>query len=618
MKTPNILVVEDESIVSLEIQGRLEELGYTVAGAVYSGEDAIASAKELLPDLILMDINLRGNIDGIEAANFIKKALNIPIIYMTAYADEETIQRAKVTAPYAYIIKPIEVRELHTSIEIAMFKSQMEKKLIESEHRFRSLFENATLGLYRTSLEGEVLMANNALIKMLGYDSFEDLVNKDVVSGYVNPEIRNDFIKLLESEGSVLGFESQWKKKDGSIIYISESARRGVDEEGNIVFDGTIEDITNKKLAQDELKDSKEMLQTVFDNVYDAILIHDINGKIIVANKKALSLFNINPDEVLETNVLDFSAEETSLEKAQEGWNSVLEGKPLLVENKAKRLSEQSSFDIEIFISKVSINKNNYLLANIRDITERKKVKEAIIQAKEKAEESDRLKSEFLASMSHEIRTPVNTILNYTSLLKADLVDLVQNQFGDIFHSINIGGQRLIRTVDSILNMSQIQTGTFEVVKQKMNLENDILDSVFAEFKVEAANKGIEFKIEKNTTSAMVYGDNYSLGQLFTNLVDNAIKYTKEGKVKIKTYNNGNGELYVDVSDTGIGISEKFLENIFTPFSQETQGYTRRFDGNGLGLALVKKYCELNDANISIKSTKGTGSTFTVKFNQPS
>ncbi|MCB0751595.1 MAG: response regulator, partial [Ignavibacteriae bacterium] len=325
MKTPNILVVEDESIVSLEIQGRLEELGYTVAGAVYSGEDAIASAKELLPDLILMDINLRGNIDGIEAANFIKKALNIPIIYMTAYADEETIQRAKVTAPYAYIIKPIEVRELHTSIEIAMFKSQMERKLIESERRFRNLFENATLGVYRSSLTGEVLMANNALIKMLGYNSFDDLANnKDVVSGYVNPERRKEFIELVERDGSIIGFESEWRKKDGSTIYISESSRKDFDEEGNIVFEGTIEDITDKKLAMDELKDSKEMLQTVFDNVYDAIFIHDINGKVIDVNNKVLDLYNISYEEALNISINEISSENMDMKMVAEYWTDIV------------------------------------------------------------------------------------------------------------------------------------------------------------------------------------------------------------------------------------------------------------------------------------------------------
>ncbi|MCB0729464.1 MAG: PAS domain S-box protein [Ignavibacteriae bacterium] len=740
MNQAKILVVEDESIVSLEIQSRLEELGYEVAGAVYSGEDAVSTSKEISPDLILMDINLRGDIDGIEAANQIKGALNIPIIYMTAYADEETIQRAKVSEPYAYIIKPIEVRELLTSIEIALFKSQMEKKLIESERRFRGLFENATLGLYRMNLDCEVLMANNALITMLGYESLAELNernnNKD---GYLNPNKRNEFINELEKKGSITAFESEWKRKDGSVIYISESASKNIDEFGNAVYEGTVENITERKLAENNLRDSEEILHKVFDNVYNGIIIHDTEGNILKVNdkilqfhglnteqfknltvsdllddkntleklkaewkkvingenrlfefkankynsnlffdvevflttikikekthilanirnvteekkakealinakenlqkvydnvhnaifihkedgsildvnEKMLSMYNVDRIQALTLNIIDISSNDSSLEKAKFYWQKALEGEDQVFEWKAKRPGDNSVFDVEVFLTKITFGGSNYILANVKDITEQKKVKLALIEAKDAAEKSDRLKSDFLAGMSHEIRTPVNTILSYSSLLKDELKDLGIHDFSDIFHSISFGGKRLIRTVDSILNMSQIQTGTFDIVVEKTNLENDILIPIFSEFKVEAQNKGLKFYLERFADDPTISGDSYSLTQLFNNLIDNALKYTNAGEVKIRTYNNGNHELYVDISDTGIGISDEFLKNIFNPFTQESQGYTRKFDGNGLGLALVKRYCDLNKADISIKSKKGEGSTFTVKF----
>jgi len=615
MNQPKILVVEDESIVSLEIQSRLEDLGYEIAGAVYSGEDAVTSSKELIPDLILMDINLRGEIDGIEAANTIKGTLNIPIIYMTAYADDETIQRAKVSEPYAYIIKPIEVRELHTSIEIALFKSKMEKKLVASEKRFRGLFENATLGLYRTSLNGEILMGNTALVKMLGYDSLEELSKRNVTKeGYLNPERRMDFINELEVNGSVIAFEAEWRKSDGSVIYVSESASKNIDEFGNTVIEGTVEDITERKKSEIKLKESKELLQAVYDNVYNAILIHDENGIILDANEKVFSVFNIDREKVLGASIMDFSGQATSFEEAKAYWEKVLKGENQISEWKLKNPVDNSVFDVEVFLTKINYNGKDYILANVRDITEQKMAKLAIIKAKEAAEKSDQLKSDFLAGMSHEIRTPVNTILSYSSLLKDELREMGINHFSDLFHSISFGGKRLIRTVDSILNMSQIQTGTFDLFIQDINLEEDLLFPLYSEFKVEANNKGLNLILEKGLNPSIVKGDSYALGQLFTNLIDNAIKYTNEGEVKISTYKNEEGVLFVDVSDTGIGISEEFLENIFNPFTQETQGYTRRFDGNGLGLALVKRYANLNNADVSIKSKKGVGTTFTVKF----
>lgn len=615
MNQPKILVVEDESIVSLEIQSRLEDLGYEIAGAVYSGEDAVSSSKELIPDLILMDINLRGEIDGIEAANTIKGTLNIPIIYMTAYADDETIQRAKVSEPYAYIIKPIEVRELHTSIEIALFKSKMEKKLVASEKRFRGLFENATLGLYRTSLNGEILMGNTALVKMLGYDSLEELSKRNVTKeGYLNPDRRMDFINELEVNGSVIAFEAEWRKSDGSVIYVSESASKNIDEYGNTVIEGTVEDITERKKSEIKLKESKEFLQAVYDNVYNAILIHDENGIILDANEKVFSVFNIDREKVLGASIMDFSGQSASFEEAKAYWEKVLKGENQISEWKLKKPVDNSVFDVEVFLTKINYNGKDYILANVRDITEQKMAKLAIIKAKEAAEKSDQLKSDFLAGMSHEIRTPVNTILSYSSLLKDELKEMGINHFGDLFHSISFGGKRLIRTVDSILNMSQIQTGTFDLFVQDINLEEDLLFPLYSEFKVEANNKGLNLTLEKGLSPSIVKGDSYALGQLFTNLIDNAIKYTNEGEVKISTHKNEDGVLFVDVSDTGIGISEEFLENIFNPFTQETQGYTRRFDGNGLGLALVKRYASLNNADVSIKSKKGVGTTFTVEF----
>jgi len=122
MEAKRIFVVEDESIVSLEIQSRLKSLGYQVAGTASSGDEAIRKVLELKPDLILMDIRIKGNIDGIDTAAEIHKHLEIPVIFLTAYADEATLQRAKVTDPFGYIIKPFEERELEISIEIALFK----------------------------------------------------------------------------------------------------------------------------------------------------------------------------------------------------------------------------------------------------------------------------------------------------------------------------------------------------------------------------------------------------------------------------------------------------------------------------------------------------------------
>ncbi|MGD8445124.1 MAG: response regulator, partial [Desulfobacterales bacterium] len=143
MPNANILVVEDESIIAIDIRNRVLNLGYGVSGAAATGEDAIAIAEETLPDLVLMDIKLRGEMDGVEAASRIRLDLDIPVVYLTAYANASTLERAKFTEPFGYLVKPFEDTELQAALEIALYKHRMERKLRESEKRFRRLFENS-------------------------------------------------------------------------------------------------------------------------------------------------------------------------------------------------------------------------------------------------------------------------------------------------------------------------------------------------------------------------------------------------------------------------------------------------------------------------------------------
>jgi signal transduction histidine kinase len=246
------------------------------------------------------------------------------------------------------------------------------------------------------------------------------------------------------------------------------------------------------------------------------------------------------------------------------------------------------------------------------DIVKRREIEKELKGAIEKVEKSERIKSEFLAQMSHEIRTPVNTILSFSSLIKEELSRFADEELKYGFSGIESASKRLIRTIDLILNMSDIQLGTHDYFPKEVDICSDILDNLLIEYKVQLNDKKLNFNLIKKDDELKIICDSYTTNQIFANLIDNAIKYTKEGSITIECGRNNTDNLYVSISDTGLGISEKYMPNLFDEFSQEDMGYTRKFEGNGLGLALVKKYCELNNFEIFAESKKNIGSKFTV------
>jgi PAS domain S-box-containing protein len=254
-------------------------------------------------------------------------------------------------------------------------------------------------------------------------------------------------------------------------------------------------------------------------------------------------------------------------------------------------------------------------VAIVENIDERKKTERALIEAKEKAERLDVLKSEFLSMISHEIRTPINSILLGVNILNEELGEKYNNDISDVIDSITVGSNRIIRTIELILNMSDILTGGYQAKMTNIDIHKDVLLLLYNEYRYMAAQKKLEFSLEIIKNSSFIHSDRFTLEQIFRNLIDNAIKFTNEGFVKIIVGQNNSGNLAVFIKDSGIGISDEYLPTIFNIFSQEEQGYKRSFDGNGLGLALVKKYCDLLRLDIDVESQKGVGTCFKVEFN---
>ena len=248
-----ILVVEDETIVSLDLQNSLKILGYKVVGAASNGPDAIAKAESTRPDLVLMDIILKGDMDGVHTAEAIHARLNVPVIFLTACADEATLQRAKVTEPFGYMIKPFEERELHSHIEIALYKHRMERQLRESEERYFLATQGSNDGLWDWNIQDQKIYFSPRWKSMLGYadtvigTSPMDWFNK------IHPADREQVEKRIAQHlnGASSHFESEYRILDAKGEYrwvlCRGQARR--DEKGSALrIAGSQTDITDRKV----------------------------------------------------------------------------------------------------------------------------------------------------------------------------------------------------------------------------------------------------------------------------------------------------------------------------------------------------------------------------------
>ncbi|HMN23108.1 MAG TPA: PAS domain-containing sensor histidine kinase [Ignavibacteriaceae bacterium] len=375
-------------------------------------------------------------------------------------------------------------------------------------------------------------------------------------------------------------------------------------------------EINQRKKAEISLQKSEEQFRTVFQNAPIGIVIISTEGKITSVNKSFCDTVGFQRDEVIGIPI-KYLFEKNDLEGFGEASFKGDEN-PIADINTEKLLLKKEGKEINVIVKSVAVlddkgNVKHYVM-QVLDISQIKQVQLELVSALNQAEESDRLKSAFLAQMSHEIRTPLNVILTSIPLL-ADEISGDDEDLKIILDSVKSAGRRLQRTIDMILSMSSVQSGNYKPTFEKFDIIED-LSKMVKEFKSLSDDKGLELKFIHSKDVSFITADKYTVNQIFQNLINNAIKYTLKGYVEIYVKNLEDDKVKIEIRDSGIGISPEYLQKMFMPFSQEDAGHKREFEGNGLGLALVKKYIELNRAEIKVESEKNIGSVFSVVFNK--
>jgi PAS domain S-box-containing protein len=371
-------------------------------------------------------------------------------------------------------------------------------------------------------------------------------------------------------------------------------------------------EVNQRKKTEIHLKKSEELFKVLFETAPIGMIIISDEGIAVKSNKAFCNTIGYEWHEIAGANIkYIFNGSKSGDVKSTFQLirdNDSLDTECSLVRKDGCRISA--------ILKTTKINNDNGALKNILiqvlDITEFKKAQNEIVAALDKATESERLKSAFLAQMSHEIRTPLNVILPSIPIIAEELGDK-DEEILSILSSVENASKRLQNTIDMILSLSAVQSGSYKPRFEKFTLTDDI-KNLAREFVALTKEKGLQLYFTNKTINSEISADRYTINQIFQNLIGNAVKYTHTGQITISVEDYQKNRVIVKVTDTGIGIGPKYVKNLFSPFSQEDTGRTRKYEGNGLGLALVKEYVQINHGEISVQSEKNVGSTFSVHF----
>ena len=487
---------------------------------------------------------------------------------------------------------------------------QSEEALKESELKYRMLVENSpdAIAIY---VDGIVVFVNNECLRLMTATNASQLLGKSVMQ-FVHPDYRVLVIERMRkasSEENVLPLtEERFIRLDGSAVDVEVKAvpiRFGKKMAVQLI----IRDITDRKLAEEEIIEKKEKYRGLSEASFESIFISE-KGICIEQNLMAEKMFGYTTEEAIGRHGTEWIVPEYR----EIVTKNILTGYEEPYEAIALK-KDGTTFPCMLHGKMMHYKGKEVRVTSLSDITERKRVEQELIKAKNKAEESDRLKSAFLANMSHEIRTPMNSILGFTDLLKTH--DLSGKQQQEYIQIIKKGGDRLLSIINDIIDISKIESGQTEIFSSETDI-NEQLEFISDLFRPEVEEKGIKLIVKKSLPDkdALVKTDREKIFAILTNLVKNAIKFTHKGYIEIGYVQKGN-LLEFFVKDTGTGIRREQQDLIFERFRQGSESLSRSYEGTGLGLSISKAYVELLGGRIWVESEPGKGSVFyfTVPYN---
>jgi PAS domain S-box-containing protein len=632
-----ILIVEDEQIVALELQDRLTRMGHTVVGVAASGEDAIEMSRRLCPDLILMDIKLQGEVDGIEAAASIRKEINTAIVYLTAFADEPTLERAKVTQPYGYILKPFHERELHVVIELSLYRHRTERTLREGELWRRALLRSVGNAVVATDPVGRVKLMNPLAESLTGWKESEAIGARleEVLRTVQRPERRRGIWE--DATTLLIG-------RDGSERPI-ELERTPIREEGACeVPMGTVcvfRDISEGQRIRDRRRflavasselssslDRKLILRPIASLIAhrwtDWCVIHlagehgrlhaaasahrDEAAGARLAELDGVTLRHPETSDIarvaeshtpMQLNDLarDWPARALGMSRTSELVAAAAIIAPLCARGRCLGTLTVGSAHPDAFdhgdaeLAEELARRIAYALDNA--------------QLYAVAQRATAMRDDVLAIVSHDLRNPLTAItMGAEQLLLAPDTSgpgrVVKNAT-----VIKRNAEQAAHLIDDLIDVGRVDTGRLKIDRRRTSATSLVGDALSA-FEATAAERSIRI-VCPALRDAELLCDANRIHQVFSNLIGNAIKFSPEGGV-IRVEGAPGGDTFTfSVSDQGKGMPPDQVDRVFDRYWQAPDASHR---GSGLGLYIAKGIVDAHGGNIWVESTPGRGSTF--------
>jgi len=504
------------------------------------------------------------------------------------------------------------------------YEREVERKVKESEKQFNDFFELSPEASFIYA-DGKILLANNAAVKLLGFDSKEQLINLNILD-FVHSDYRKTAELLMQCKKFVAGevYSIRFVTHQGQTID-AEVALAVLDYEGQNAVYICVRNITKRVEIERRLIKSKESYRRLLNLLPDPIYVYD-GKKIIYVNDSVIRLMKVkDKSELIGKRHRDLiNMDENMINCFGKVLDNVIRTNDTGTwEGPLQRKKDGEYIYVRVSVIKVpTCNKLEFLIV-VKDLEEIRRNEELKIRYEEskrqldEAIEYDKQRTEFFCNLSHELRTPINVILGAAQMSTITMNGYAQLVEDERLHRymdiIKQNCMRLIRMTNNLIDITKIDFGYFDMKYVKGNIVS-AAEEITMSVSGYAQNKGIQLVFDTDIEEKVIAFDYEKLERIMLNLLSNAVKFTESGGYIYVNVKDGNKYISISVKDTGIGIPENMQERVFERFVQVDKSLSRNTEGSGIGLALVKYLIEMHEGSISLKSVPGEGSEFTIRI----